>query len=180
MESNKKILGQEHVTELFNFEKVLDEFCDRVKREYIQELKDAGRVASGSLINSVRVFWQQQTPLTWEVVFEANDYWIYIEDNREPTKNAGDGTVQRRILQWIQQKGIVPEERNGKLPTPEQLSYAIANKIHGQGYKGGGYLKKVVDRLSPVYLRKLQEALEKDAFASYELMLNDTLGKLRI
>jgi hypothetical protein len=56
------------------------------------------------------------------------------ETGRGPTKTktAGSPTLQEIILQWIQSRGIVPNEAK---MTQEQLSFAMATKIHNEGNK---------------------------------------------
>lgn len=58
-----------------------------------------------------------------------------FETGRGPTKSStpSSPTLQQSILQWIERASITPEERNGKTPTTEQLSWAIANHIHKNG-----------------------------------------------
>ena len=57
--------------------------------------------------------------------------------------------------------GIIPQERNGKLPTDTQLAYAIRTKIDREGYEGGHYLQATLDELNSKYEPLMQEALNQ-------------------
>ncbi len=66
--------------------------------------------------------------------------WIGVfEKGRGPTKagaTKGSPTLQESILDWIEGHGITgrPNEK-GKVPTSNQLSWAISNSIHQHGNK---------------------------------------------
>jgi len=67
-----------------------------------------------------------------------------IIDGRKPTgpgAKKGNPTVQQSVLQWIKAKGIQPRESS---MTQVSLSWAIANSIHKNGYKGKGNIFKNV------------------------------------
>lgn len=148
---------------LFNiFAQYQEEFV-RVLKE---RLEQAGRKASGNLINSL------QTNLRIEgteviVYLISADYLQQTTQGRPPTKSGGDGTVQRKIYEWIENKHILPrpmQDKNGKqyLPTQQQLAYLIARKIHREGFKGDDILTNVIEELNNKYMPLLTEALTKD------------------
>jgi len=67
-----------------------------------------------------------------------------IIDGRKPTgpgAKKGNPTVQQSVLQWIKAKGIQPRESS---MTQVSLSWAIANSINKNGYKGKGNIFKHV------------------------------------
>jgi hypothetical protein len=78
---------------------------------------------------------------------------ITAETGRGETKTniAGSPTLQERLLKWIQAKGITPK---GNM-TQEQLSWAMATKIHKygddlysrtpRGYKKSGVISDVIN-----------------------------------
>jgi hypothetical protein len=67
-----------------------------------------------------------------------------IIDGRKPTgpgAKKGNPTVQESVLKWIKAKGIRPKESS---MSEVSLSWAIANSIHKNGYKGKGNIFKNV------------------------------------
>lgn len=74
----------------------------------------------------------------------ASPYISVLIDGRPPTRSGatkGSPTLQQIIRKWIDTKGIIPRERNGQIPTLEQLSWAISKSIHMKGdllYQRGG------------------------------------------
>ncbi len=68
-----------------------------------------------------------------------------LVDGRPPTTSnpeRGPKTLQQIILEWITAKSITPYPRpDGRIPTVEQLSWAISQSIHMKGdllYQRGG------------------------------------------
>jgi len=67
-----------------------------------------------------------------------------IIDGRKPTgpgAKKGNPTVQESVYLWIKAKGIRPRESS---MSDVSLSWAIANSIHKNGYKGKGNIFKNV------------------------------------
>lgn len=149
---------------LNNFNQILEEY----QKTFIQELKDKlksnNRVASGKLLNSLRTYSEEKDGVI-TVYLVSEDYLTFVNDGRNPTKNSGDGTVRKKIFDWIVQKNILPRPNDkGKLPTQEQLSYAIVYKIHKEGYTGDKSLDETISHINSIYIPKLEEALKKDLF----------------
>lgn len=152
--------------EFNNLRSVVDDYG----REYVEKLKEAlvrdNRVASGNLVNS----------LSYEVEFDGEkitlwlnhiDYLRFPNTKRNPTVNAGDGRVRLKLLEWARLKGLTPKGNQ----TLEQLSYALANKIHSQGYEGRDkstnipYTQLVEQLLYPKYHQLIENALMDDFMA---------------
>lgn len=75
----------------------------------------------------------------------GSKYIQTLIDGRPPTSSTpviGEQSLQEIILEWIGTKGIQPTPgANGKIPTVEQLSWAISQSIHRKGdllYQQGG------------------------------------------
>jgi hypothetical protein len=75
----------------------------------------------------------------------GSKYIQTLIDGRPPTSSGaqkGSPTLQEIILEWIGTKGIQPSPNaSGKIPTIEQLSWAISTSIHKNGdllYQSGG------------------------------------------
>jgi hypothetical protein len=78
------------------------------------------------------------------LTISASPYIGVLIDGRPPTSagaSTGSPTLQQIILSWIRTKGIAPRPQKGKIPTLEQLSWAISKSIHIHGdllYQHGG------------------------------------------
>lgn len=74
----------------------------------------------------------------------ASPYISVLIDGRPPTRSGartGSPTLQQIIRKWIDEKSIIPREKNGVVPTLDQLSWAISKSIHTKGdllYQRGG------------------------------------------
>ena len=79
------------------------------------------------------------------LVINASPYINVLIDGRGPTRIGapkGNPTLQQIIRKWIDEKGITPRiDKSGRLPTKDQLSWAISKSIHLYGdrlYQRGG------------------------------------------
>ena len=79
------------------------------------------------------------------LVITASPYIRTLIDGRGPTSagaKRGNPTLQQIIRKWIDDKGITPRiDKSGRLPTKDQLSWAISKSIHLYGdrlYQRGG------------------------------------------
>ena len=116
--------------------------------QYQQQLIAEDVVASGALKNGKWNIEQDDKHLA--LVFNLQDYWKTIEYGRKPTKEAKDGTVWRKIKQWILVKGIQfkPKQlQNGeqRQPTLDEMAHAITKSIHKKGYKAKHPLEKALN-----------------------------------
>ena len=154
--------GEDLNEPLPNLSKLLEEYQKDFIETYKKILKQNGRVASGQLINNLKTRLEVHgTEL--QVYLEQSDYAKQINDGRPPTSSGGDGTVRRKIFEWISQKNILPRANdNGKIPTQEQLSYAISNKIHKEGYKGDHSFDRTLESVNSRYLSRFMKALQAD------------------
>lgn len=90
-------------------------------------------VASGTLKNFKWNIKSDQNGL--KLVFYLPSYWRYIEFGRRKTVNGGDGSVRRKIREWIDIKGIQPKKKGDYTPTRDELADMITRSIHRRGYK---------------------------------------------
>ena len=162
-------------TNLFN---TLNEYCEKFKDLYVENLKNDDRVASGQLINNVKTEVKAGND-TFEVVLQVADYYQWLENGRK----AGKFPPVDAILDWIKVKNILPTpDKNGKLPTEKQLAFLIGRAIKengtikDKGYDGGHYVKKTMEALNTEYINRLHEALQKD-FDEYSIKIWNGIDK---
>lgn len=103
----------------------LKEYGLRLRDEYRKNLQSNDRRATGDLINSIEVD-VEQNGREFTVYLTLADYWKYVEYDTSPHFPPLDA-----IKKWISAKPILPEERNGHLPTPDQLAFLIGRAMAG-------------------------------------------------
>jgi hypothetical protein len=111
---------------------ILKEFAEKL----VPELKEV----SGRFADSIEYELEEDVLTVY-----ASPYISTLIDGRPPTSSnatKGNPTLQQIIRKWIDQKGIIPQASpSGKVPTLEQLSWAISKSIHMKGdllYQRGG------------------------------------------
>ena len=141
---------------------VLEDYMKEFESLYKSKLEE--RRASGRLIKSIKTKYEVNGN-TYEVSVDLENWWYWAEHGRKPTSKGKHCPIEP-IISWVKAKGIVPREKDGKLPTETQLAYAIRHKIDTEGYNGGQYMQKTLDEINGKYTKLLQEALNK-CVASY-------------
>lgn len=165
------------------FENLLQALWDygaTVKDLYQKRLESDGKRATGKLIDTVEVFVNYQGT-DFLVTLRLQDYFKYVEKGRFPYGNedAGPGSLPpvSKILEWIKVKNILPIPKNGKLPTQEQLAWAISKSIEKKGIKPGNQLMETVEDVNRIYLPIIQEAVQKD-FDKYAIYVLKDIDKM--
>jgi hypothetical protein len=145
---------------------VLLELGDEVKAQYIHNLEEHDRRASGDLLRSIST--EVEVRGTRYIVWmNLADYWKYVEEGTRPHWPPKDA-----IDRWIFIKPVIPHPMaNGKLPSPEQLSYMIRRKISLEGTTGSHDLRDAKREILPKFMERLSEALHHDALAYIEKIL---------
>jgi hypothetical protein len=96
---------------------------------------------------------------------EMNDYWDAVNSGRGPTTKSGDGSLRKNLIRWIKTRKLkieVSKRKQAKASTlknkkvkktykkqtfdeaVEAASYAIAKKIHKEGYEGNHFYDEVI------------------------------------
>lgn len=149
-----------------HLEKVMEEFAAEILAQYKYNLNSNNRFASRELMNTAE-YVIDRGEYTYAISLKLKDYWIYVEDGRGPTKNGGNGELRRNILEWIRVKPVLPTpDKNGKLPTPEQLAYLISRKIHLEGTEGTHDLREATDDMYKVFEERIYQAIDEDLDAA--------------
>lgn len=111
------------------------EIVERLKNDIQKKVLVAGKPpanASGKLAESLRY---EATEESLKVY--ALDYIYYLQFGRKPGKKPPKAVIRK----WIDDKGIVPEERNGKTISKDSLAFLIQRAIGEKGtmiYQQGG------------------------------------------
>ena len=151
----------------------LESYGNAVREMYQQRLISSDRVASHDLIDTVTALVRGGDGGTYEVVLSLQGYWKWVEYGTKPHR-----PPYSKILEWVKIKPVIPRPKNGKLPKPESLAWAITKKIEKEGTEGSGDLTKSVADLYPVYYPKILQALTDDLEDGIRRFLLQTFGSL--
>lgn len=117
---------------------------------------------SGKLTNTLRSQVTVTGGGTFEVSLRLQDYWKYVERGRKP----GKWPPRSAILQWIRVKPVAPRpDKNGRVPTENQLAFLIARKIGTKGIKPTPALVETLEELNASWLPRIEAAFGEDSVA---------------
>lgn len=124
-----------------------------------------------------------------------NDYWDAVNSGRSPTEKSGDGSVKKKIEEWIKTRGVavkiskIKESKLKNLKTKGKFgkkiakvykkqtydeavkaaAYAIAQKIHKDGYEGNHFFDEVINDGRTEKLKKnIAELIETDVIVNIQ------------
>ena len=136
-----------------------------VLKEYAIELRNTlqdsyindDRIATGDLLNSVEYIIEKDDRQI-EVSLQLKEWWKYVEEDTKPHFPPPDA-----MLNYIKAKPVLPKpDRNGKLPTPNQLAYLIGRKISEVGTTGTHNVRDTVRLINERYEEKIGQAISED------------------
>lgn len=146
---------------------VLNSFGRLLVEDYKESLVYNSINASDDLYKSVKYYFESDNRFL-EVQLELESYYWYVENGRK----AGKFPPIQAIEEWIKIKPVLPyTDKNGKLPTLNQLTYLIGRKIKEDGIEGKHLLQKSVDDIYREIEKRLVEALSKDLHKAVEIEL---------
>ena len=119
--------------------KPIESIAQRVVDAYRKILADEGINASSRLSDSAEVEVSlNNTKLVISLMLE--EYWKYVEYGRGPGKRPPIDAIEN----WVRIKPVIPDARNGKIPTQRQLAYLISRKIGWEGTPARHAINKTV------------------------------------
>lgn len=95
-----------------------------------------------------------------------NDYWDAVNSGRNPTTKSGDGSLRKNLIRWIKTRKLKVEVSKRKInktntlkskkvkkaykqktydQAVDQMAYAIAQKIHKDGYEGNHFFDEIIN-----------------------------------
>ena len=151
-----------------NTKLVLDEFGKQFIDAYRSGLDAKNANASRDLYNSLN-FEVKIGKQSINLDILLNDYWKYLEYGCKGTETSYPDAYYpahfpptSAIEEWIKIKPVIPEQRNGKLPTQKQLAYLISRSIYQKGIEPRFIFRDAVDDIWEQLKDALNEAIEKD------------------
>ena len=151
--------------QFIHLQQALAQYGDAIADRYKTNLEASGRRATGNLITSVNTT-LTVNELSFTIELQLEDYYKYVEEGR----SAGRFPPVSKILEWIKVKPILPTpDRNGKLPTENQLAFLIGRKIANEGFQGTYDLEHTMEEVD--YSTIIEEAMDKDVLDCFEELL---------
>lgn len=146
-------------------EKVINDYGVALRNAYQDNLIKNGRIATGDLLNGVDLLIKKDN-VSIKLYFDLADYWKYVEYDTKPHFPPVD-----KIREWIRVKPVLPDDRGGRLPTPDQLAYLIGRKISVEGTKGSHDLGDAQERVFAEFEEALSNALMEDVTSEFDLVV---------
>lgn len=149
--------------EFKNIRQYLNYLGNTLVNNYRNNLKNRNVDATGKLGNTLS-FKVVSEDGVLAVDLSLEDYWKYVEYGRQ----AGKFPPISSIKEWIKVKPVIPNIKNGHLPTVEELSYLISRKIAQKGILPRPILSDSIDELD---INKIEEALTRDLNVSADKLI---------
>lgn len=142
--------------------KVLEQY-----RTYL-ETRSKERLAGTELSNNI-TFTLNIDRDSYEITFEAPDYWKYVNSGRRPGKQPPLSVISN----WITKKRITPR-LDRKIPTIQKsLAFLIARKIGKEGTKGNHFLDLTTEEAEREFESRITEAISKDISTNLDTFLRN-------
>jgi hypothetical protein len=136
--------------------KVLKEYGDR----FIQLAKDKMGMnksyATGELADTMETVVEINDEY-FKVSIKLQDYWYYLENGTKP-----HFPPLQAIKEWVEVKGITPEERNGYTPSIEQLPYMIQKSIGKYGTEAHPFFNENKEIVYKEFENNIIYAIDED------------------
>lgn len=139
---------------------VLNEYAEAWANAYRAELIAEGKRATGDLIKSVRGEVTIEGDI-YSAVLNVADYYKYVEWGR---RRGGKMPPVSAILKWVRVKPVIarPTTLSGRVPTQQQLAWAIAKSIQQNGIPPTYALRDTNDITFNAFEQRLKQALTED------------------
>lgn len=139
---------------------VLNEYAQAWANAYTAELVAEGKRATGDLIKSVSGEVVVEGDI-YSAVLNVADYYKYVEWGR---RSGGKMPPVSAILKWVKVKPVIPRANTltGRVPTQEQLAWAIAKSIQQNGIKPTYAVRDTNDITFRAFENRLRQALQED------------------
>lgn len=152
-------------------EKVLNEYGMKLRNLYQDNLIRSDRIASGDLLNSVE-FIVTKDNYSIQVSLQLAKYFRYVEWDTKP-----HWPPVSAILNYIKIKPVIPDERDGKLPTEKQLAFLISRKISEEGTKGSNDLHEAIKTVNDEYRELIRQAITLDIKSNFHTIFTEFFYK---
>lgn len=142
-----------------NLYRVLNEYADYWIRTAQDIIQQNGNIASGKLNETMgkeRKVSFKDDYLSVEINLEP--YWKYLDEGTMPHFPPPDA-----IKKWIEVKPVIPHpDKNGKVPTVDQLSFLIGRKIAREGTEAHPFFYEATEEAWKYFEESVALAIQED------------------
>ncbi len=136
---------------------------DELKKNLIQELRRTKAIATGDLINSLKID-VEKTDDGAIISIGGNEYITFIEKGRKRGKYAPIKPLEK----WVMAKGLANDKKK-----VTAIAFAINNKIKKEGIKPRPILENAYANGLPMYDKIIDTVLDKDLNKFIQEKLNN-------
>lgn len=163
----------------------LDKFGDQVVADAKQNLIAKNKVASGKLLNSLKVKNVKATARSLEMSIDMAPYGAFIDKGVSGTKvkyNTPYSYTNKMpppsaLDSWIVKKGIAPRNDKGHFQTRKGLQFAIARSIFYNGIKPSHFLSDAVEKNFKLLPKIIVDSFELDIKNTVDLLIKTNFNK---
>jgi hypothetical protein len=149
-----------------NLKRTLNELGVDFVKELTNQLLDADKKATGKLINSLK-YKVVEVLDNLLLTISAEPYLKWIDEGRKP----GKMPPSKVFIKWIDARGIIFRNENGKIIKKESTAFLIARSIGEKGIKPTNVIRKTIDKIYSTKTQLLEKAAAKDIEALIQKIL---------
>jgi hypothetical protein len=149
-----------------NLKRTLNELGVDFVKELTNQLLDADKKATGKLINSLK-YKVVEVLDNLLLTISAEPYLKWIDEGRKP----GKMPPSKVFIKWIDARGIIFRNENGKIIKKESTAFLIARSIGEKGIKPTNVIRKTIDKIYSTKTQLLEKAAAKDIVALIQKIL---------
>ena len=139
--------------------KAMDKYGKALVLEIVQQLKDAGKEATGNLARSIDYELIEALD-TISIGIKAENYLDYVDGGR---RRGAKPPPQDAILKWLKVRNIKGRSKtNGRFITQKSAAFLIARSIGKNGIKPTFVIKKSLRKLKSLQTKLLTDAAVED------------------
>ena len=139
--------------------KAMDKYGKALVLEIVQQLKDAGKEATGNLARSIDYELIEALD-TISIGIKAENYLDYVDGGR---RKGAKPPPQDAILKWLKVRNIKGRSKtNGRFITQKSAAFLIARSIGKNGIKPTFVIKKSLRKLKSLQTKLLTDAAVED------------------
>lgn len=145
----------------------LNEWGKIIEAKLRDRLNEDGSNASYKLNQSLK-YELRVDGREYELGINMEEYWKWVNDGRK----AGRMPPLKNIRDWILIKPVTPmRNKNGKLPTVNQLAWLIARKIGEKGTEGTNFFEDTMEALYNQMEKDVERAIQDDVDENVEKII---------
>lgn len=133
----------------------IDRWLDRLIDIYKDKLDDGSELGN----NIDKVIEVNGDGFT--IKLDLNDYWIYVEEGRQPGKQPPMDAMMELTRNVIPSPYVLPNGRS-VMPTHRDIAFLVGRKIGRDGYKGKHYLEESVEYLREELKEEIRQILKEE------------------